>query len=92
MRALILVTFAMLAVSACKSGDREQAQAKEGKLVSGENRVLDPGGAMSDPNARALIAGNTVADPTTDSPKPKSENRVDQKTRQEPRSNPHKGH
>lgn len=64
MRALIPVIIATASLAACQEGTNEHADEPRAMPPSAENRILDPGGAMSDPNTRIMIAGNQSAGST----------------------------
>jgi hypothetical protein len=91
MRALIVVTIAAFPLAGCQSHDGEPVDAKDSKLISEENRVLDPGGAMSDPNARILIGGNE-AGPAPEGPRPEPLNHAIEKKPRKTDAHPREGH
>lgn len=92
MRALIPVIIATASLAACQEGTNEHADEPRAMPPSAENRILDPGGAMSDPNTRIMIAGNQSAGSTVKRPLPQPPSGAAVKAPPTPSGNAHEGH
>lgn len=92
MHALILISIATVSLAACRQGEDGYAEEKRAVPPSAENRVLDPGGAMSDPNTRIMIAGNQSAGAVVAGPKPQARRETAVKPPPMPSANAHEGH
>lgn len=92
MHALVLVIIATVSLAACKEVRNEHADEKRALPPSAENRILDPGGAMSDPNTRILIAGNQSASAVVKRPLPQPPSGMAAKAPPTPSGNAHEGH
>lgn len=92
MRALVPVILGTLTLAACDKS-KEQAGERRAVPASAENRVLDPGGAMSDPNGRIMIAGKNAASSAVESRSSSEPQAAVTNTKSpQPVENSHEGH